>query len=306
MPIPLEIHLERSGKTIDERLDLLFDYFNSNERDLSIGIPKDGYDRLLSDFFKFDKSFEKEIRDEFQIEKSEQLTADTLLDYNIKPRDVLYLLPVNKIKDYCSQHSISIRGKNSVNQILAEFRDRDTVFLENYSLIAKNDINGLKNNGLDIRSEEIGVTFENVTKSILNKMNLDVDDTLRTEINSKSDKADIIIKVSENELLIGECKASKHAKSNFSSIKRQIESYHKHYTKNGYNIRGGFIVAGEFSDDFKEECQTYTDMNLSLIESETLESIFNEYKKLKRSSFPINLFRHGIMVEETVIKALKK
>lgn len=302
----LEIHLERSGKTIAERLELLFNYFNSNERDISIGIPKDGYDRLITEFFSFNKSFEKDIRSEFQIEKTEILTADLLLDYNIKPRDILYLLPSNLIKDYCSKNKISIRGKNSVNQILAEFRDRDTVFLENYTLIAKNDINGLKNNGLEIKSEEIGITFENVTKSILEKMNLNVDEALRTEINSNKEKADIIIKISDNELLIGECKASKHAKSNFSTIKRQIESYHKHYTKNGFNIRGGFIVAGEFSDDFKEECQTYTEMNLSLIESETLESIFNEYKKLKRKDFPINLFRHGMMVEETVIKALKK
>lgn len=302
----LEIHLERSGKTLDERLELLFDYFNANERDISIGIPKDGYDRLISDFFIFYKSFEKEIRSEFQIEKSIALSADLLLDYNIKPRDVLYLLPISVTKEYCSKNKIPSRGKNIVNQILAEFRDRDTVFLENYSLIAKNDINGLKNNGLEIKSEEIGVIFESVTKSILRKMNLDIDDSLRKDINSNKEKADIIIKLSENELLIGECKASKNAYSNFSSIKRQIESYQKHYIKNGFNIRGGFIVTGEFTDDFKDECQTYTEMNLTLIESGTLESIFNEYKKLKRTTFPINLFRHGAMIEETVIKALNK
>ena len=302
----LEIHLERAGKTLDERLDILFDYFNSIEKDSTIGIPKDGYDRLLTDFFKFYKPFEKEIKTEFQIEKTLILNAEFLLEYNIKPRDILYLLPIEITKDYCSQNGISIRGKNIVNQILSEYRDSETVYLENYSLIAKHDINGLKNNGVEINSEEIGITFENVTKSILSKMNLNIDESLRKEINTKKEKADIILKVNDNELLIGECKASKNAYSSFSSIKRQIESYNKHYISTGFMVRGCFIVSGEFSDDFKEDCQTYTDLNLTLIEAETLESIYSEFKKLKRKDFPINLFRHGVMAEDTVIKALQK
>ena len=75
----LEIHLERTGRTLAERINILFDYFNENERDPTIGMAKDGFDRLISDLKNFDKRFEELTKSKFELETSIPFNADVLI-----------------------------------------------------------------------------------------------------------------------------------------------------------------------------------------------------------------------------------
>ncbi len=54
--------------------------------------------------------------------------------------------------------------------------DGKNIYIENYVLIATNDINGLKNNGIEIKSKDIGLAFENTTKVIFKRLSLNVNE----------------------------------------------------------------------------------------------------------------------------------
>ncbi|GAG84512.1 unnamed protein product [marine sediment metagenome] len=88
---------------------------------------------------------EKLVRIEFEIESKVELISETLLDYNIYPKDILYLIPLDDLKSFCVDNNISYRGKNIINCILSNYRESENIYIENYVLIANNDINGLKN-----------------------------------------------------------------------------------------------------------------------------------------------------------------
>jgi hypothetical protein len=262
----LEIHLPSYGRTVDERIDHLIAHFKNLDKDKNIGISKDGFEKMLFDLRKI-KNMEKLVRTEFEIEPKVELASETLLDYNIRPKDILYLIPLGDLKSFCSNKNISYWGKNIINCILSSYRESENIYIENYVLIANNDINGLKNNGIEIRSKDIGLVFENTTKAIFKRLGLNVNEELRKSINSKRDKADIII---------------------------------------GFNINGIMIVSGCFTDDFIHECNTFYDFKVTLIEAQTLVNIYEEFKQSKLNIFPVTLFRHGLLQEDVIVKALKK
>ncbi|GAJ16405.1 unnamed protein product, partial [marine sediment metagenome] len=97
---------------------------------------------------------------------------------------------------------ISYRGKNIVNCILSSYRDSENIHIENYVLIANNDINGLKNNGIELKSKDIGWVFENTTKAIFKRLSLNVNEELKKRIDSKRDKADIILDLDKQDIII--------------------------------------------------------------------------------------------------------
>ncbi len=66
------------------------------------------------------------------------------------------------------------------------------------------------------------------------------------------------------------------------------------------------IVSGCFTDDFIHECNTFYDFKVTLIEAQTLVSIYEEFKQSKLNVFPVTLFRHGLFQEDVIVKALKK
>ena len=301
----LEIHLASYGRTIDERIDNLIAHFNSLDQDKNIGISRDGFERMLLDLRKI-KNMEKLVRTEFEIEPKVELTSETLLDYNIRPKDILYLIPLDDLKSFCIDRNISYRRKNIINCILSSYRDSENIYIENYVLIATNDINGLKNNGIEIKSKDIGLTFENTTKAIFKRLSLNVNEELKKRINSKRDKADIILDLGKQEIIILECKSSKKEYSKFTSVIRQVKSYAQIYSRNGFKIKGIIIVSGCFTDDFIHECNTFYDLKVTLIEAQTLINIYEEFKQSKLNVFPVTLFRHGLLQEDVIIKALKK
>lgn len=301
----LEIHLASYGRTIDERIDNLIAHFNNLDQDKNIGISRDGFEKMLLDLKEI-KNMEKLVRTEFEIEPKVELTSETLLDYNIRPKDILYLIPLDDLKSFCIEKNISYRGKNIINCILSSYRDSENIYIENYVLIATNDINGLKNNGIEIKSKDIGLVFENTTKAIFKRLSLNVNEELKKRINSKRDKADIILDLGNQEIIIIECKSSKREYSKFTSVIRQVKSYAQIYSRNGFNIKGIIIVSGCFTDDFIHECNTFYDLKVTLIEAQTLVNIYEEFKQSKLNVFPVTLFRHGLLQEDLIVKALKK
>jgi len=301
----LEIHLASYGKTVDERIDHLIAHFKNLDKDKNIGISRDGFERILLDLRKI-KNMEKLVRTEFEIEPKVELTSETLLDYNIRPKDILYLIPLDDLKSFCIDKNISYRGKNIINCILSGYRDSENIYIENYVLIATNDINGLKNNGIEIKSKDIGLAFENTTKAIFKRLSLNVNEELKKRINSKRNKADIILDLGNQEIIIIECKSSKKEYSKFTSVIRQVKSYAQIYSRNGFNIKGIIIVSGGFTDDFIHECNTFYDLKVTLIEAQTLVNIYEEFKQSKLNVFPVTLFRHGLLQEDVIVKALKK
>jgi len=301
----LEIHLASYGKTVDERIERLIAYFKNLDKDVNIGISRDGFERMLLDLRKI-KNLEKLVRTEFEIEQKVELNSETLLDYNIRPKDILYLIPLDELKSFCANRKISYRGKNIINCILASYRESENIYIENYVLIANNDINGLKNNGIEIKSKDIGLAFENTTKAIFKRLSLNVNEELKKRINSKRDKADIILDLGNQEIMIVECKSTKNQYSKFTSVIRQMKSYAQLYKRNGFNIKGIIIVSSCFTDDFIHECDTFYDLHVTLIEATTLINIYEEFKQSKLNVFPVKLFRHGLLQEDVILKALKK
>ena len=160
--------------------------------------------------------------------------------------------------------------------------------------------------GMVLKSKDIGWVFENTTKAIFNRLSLNVNEELKKRINSKRDKADIILDLGKQEIIILECKSSKREYSKFTSVIRQVKSYAQIYIRNGFNIKGIIIVSGCFTDDFIHECNTFYDLQVTLIEAQTLVNIYEEFKQSKLNVFPVTLFRHGLLQEDVIIKALKK
>ena len=119
----LEIHLTSMGRTMADRISNLVSYFKEQDSDSNIGISRDGYEKMIRDLIYFNGGIESQIREEFQIQKNVKLSAENLLDYSIRPRDILYLLPNNRVMNFCAHKDLSTRGKNKINVILGNYRN---------------------------------------------------------------------------------------------------------------------------------------------------------------------------------------
>ena len=304
----LKIEERIKGTTLEMKLESLIEYFDEKEHDGSISISMSGYDKLLGEIGKEFKTLKKRIRQEFELQEEEVMSAKFLMDFNIKPMDILYLLEDQEIKDFCKKKEISIRG-NEVLNILAEYKDVENLYIENYVNIGYRNYNALVENGLNIKEAELGLKFEDVTKTIFKKIGFDVDDTLRNKLNTSKDKVDIIIRVAESELIIVECKSVKEKGYNkYSAVSRQVKSYKDLAEKNDFTVKKIFIVAPEFTDDFVNECGLDYELNLSLLSADTLLEIFNVHtENATGKALPISLLMRDVLIDkERVLKALRK
>jgi len=303
----LRIEEKIKGASLEAKIENLLEFFKSRERDGALTISVNGYEKLLADIKNHIPKLNKLVREEFELQEENVLKAKFLLSYNIRPSDVLYLLSDEEVKGFCDAHSISIRG-NEVKNILDEYKDVENLFIENYELIARRDFNSLQENGLEVKESEIGVKFEEVTKSILKKLGFNVDDELRDSINTSKDKADIVLNEGDNSIIIIECKSIKERGYNkYSSVSRQVKSYKVNAEKNGYDVMKIFIVAPEFTDDFINDCTLDYESNLSLISADTLIEIYNVFKEYEHKSLPISLLMRDVLIDkERVLKSLEK
>jgi hypothetical protein len=294
------------GSTLNEKIDSLIQYFDSVEKDEKVGISLDGYEKLLTELNKSLPALNKKIKDHFELQEEFVLKGDFLLDFNIKPRDILDLIEKVDLEKFKKENGVKLRGEDILN-ILDHYKDVENLYLENYENVAYRDYNLLKENGIQIKESELGLKFEELTKVILKGLGFNIDEKLKQELNTTKDMMDILINLGKQEIIIVECKTSKESGYNkFSSVSRQLKSYQNLALKNNLRIVKILLIAPEFSDDFVTDCEMDVEMNLSLLTASTLLNIFDAFKTSKYQEFPHVLFRDIVINQERIIKALSK
>lgn len=294
------------GSVLDDKISSLIQHFENVERDEKVGISLDGFDKLLTELNQSLPKLNKQIKEQFQLQDEFVLRANFLLDYNIKPRDILDLLVKQDLTKFIKDNGIKQRGDDILN-ILEHYKDVENLYLENYENVAYRNLNLLKENGITVKESELGVKFEELTKVILKGLGFNVDESFKNKLNTKKDMMDILLNLGNNEIIIVECKTSKERGYNkFSSVSRQLKSYQNLALKNDLRIVKILLVAPEFSDDFVTDCEMDTEMNLSLITASTLSNISDAFKTSKFTEFPHVLFRDIVIDEARILKALSK
>ena len=294
------------GNTLDDKIRSLIQHFENVERDEKVGISLDGFDKLLSEINVSLPKLNVQMKNQFELQNEFVLKADFLLDYNIKPRDVLDLIEKKDITKFIKENGIKQRGDDLLN-ILEHYKDVENLYLENYENVAYRNLNLLKENGIKIKESELGLKFEDLTQIIFKFLGFNVDDIFKKKLNTKKDMIDILLNLGNNEIIIVECKTIKERGYNkFSSVSRQLISYQNLALKNDLRIVKILLVAPEFSDDFVTDCEMDTKMNLSLITASTLSNISDAFKTSKYTEFPHVLFRDIVINEERILKALSK
>ncbi|MGJ8739216.1 hypothetical protein [Zobellia laminariae] len=294
------------GSTLDDKIQSLIEHFENTERDEKVGISLDGFDKLLTELNLSLPKVNKDIKNQFELQDEFVLKADFLLDYNIKPRDILDLLVKQDLSKFIKDNGIKQRGDDILN-ILEHYKDVENLYLENYENVGFRNLNLLKENGIIVKESELGIKFEDLTKVIFTGLGFNVDETLKTQLNTKKDMMDILLNLGNDEIIIVECKTSKERGYNkFSSVSRQLKSYQNVALKNDLRIVKILLIAPEFSDDFVTDCEMDTEMNLSLITASTLSKILEVFKNSKYTEFPHVLFRDIVINEDRILKALSK
>ena len=294
------------GSTLDDKISSLIKYFENVESDEKVGISLDGFDKLLVELNQSLPKLNKQIKDQFEFQNEFVLKADFLLDYNIKPRDILDLIIKQDLTKFIKDNEIKQRGDDILN-ILEHYKDVENLYLENYENVAYRNLNLLKENGITVKESELGVKFEELTSVIFKGIGFNVDDKFKNQLNTKKDMMDILLNLGNKEIIIVECKTNKERGYNkFSSVSRQLKSYQNLALKNDLRIVKILLVAPEFSDDFVTDCEMDTEMNLSLITASALSKIFEAFKTSKYQEFPHVLFRDIVIDEKRILKALSK
>lgn len=297
------------GANLDEKIASLITYFEGVEKDDRVGISHDGYEKLLLDLGESMPALNKVIKDTFELQDENVMNHEYLLDYNLKPRDILELLSNVELEEFAKSREIKTRG-DIVSNIHAAYRNSENIYIENYENIGCRNLQALKENGINIKEADLGVKFEDITRSIFGKLGFNVDEKLRKKINTAKDKIDITINLGNNDLIIVECKSLKESGYNkFSSISRQLKAYKNliENQKEGYKIAKILVVAPDFSDDFVTDCREDCELNISLVSASSLVKILEGFKKTSLKEFPYNLFMKDVLIQEDVIlKAISK
>lgn len=294
------------GSTLEEKISSLVEYFENVEKDEKVGISIDGFDKMLTELNTSLPALNKLLKNKFELQDEFVMKADFLLDYNIKPRDILDLIVKTDLSNFIKDNGIKQRGDDIAN-IMEHYKDAENLYLENYANVAYRDLNLLKENGIAIKESELGLKFEELTKVIFSNLGFNVDEKSKQKLNTNKDMIDILLNLGNNEVIIVECKTSKEKGYNkFSSVSRQLKSYQKLALHNDLRIIKILLIAPEFSDDFVTDCEMDTEMNLSLITASTLLKIVDVFKTSKYQVFPHVLFRDIIINEERILKALNK
>ena len=294
------------GGTLDDKIESLIEYFENIEKDENIQISLDGFEKMLFELNESIPKLNKEIRSQFEIQDEFVLNADLLLDYNIKPRDILDLVGKDDFKNFILNNGIKQRGDDILNT-LENYKDAENLYLENYEKVAYRDLKTLKENGISVKESELGIKFEDLTRKIFIELGFNVDEELRKSLNTKKDLIDILLHLDNGDVIIIECKTSKERGYNkFSSVSRQLKSYKSVTEKNNIRVSKILLIAPEFSDDFITDCEMNMELNLSLITASALSKIFEAFKTSKYTEFPHVLFRDIVINEDRIIKALSK
>lgn len=304
----LGISTALKGSTLEDKITSLITYFENREKDEKVGISIDGYEKLLIELNEILPELNNQIKEAFELQDEFVLKSEFLLDYNIKPRDILDLISEKDIALFCTERDIKSRG-NKILNILDHYKDAENLYLENYENIGFRKFSELKENGIIIKESELGIKFEELTKNLLIKLGLNVDEKLRRKLNTRKDKIDIVINLENNELIIIECKTIKESGYNkFSSVSRQLKAYNELAQRNNFKVRKSLLIAPDFSDEFVEDCELDVELDLSLMTASSLMKIYEGFKKsTKYKQFPYKLLMRDVLINsDRIIKAIGK
>jgi hypothetical protein len=301
IPAPLK------GVTLEEKVENIITYFQELEKDDKVNISIEGYEKLLMDIHESIENCRKHIDNTFEFPEDMAIDNKTLLDYNIKPRDLLETIPNEELKEFAISRNIKTRG-DLIKNILEAYKDTENLLIENYEAIGYRDLAHLKENRIIIKESELGLKFEEITRLILTRLGFNVDEKLKKSINTTKDKADILLNLGNNSVIIIECKTVKESGYNkFSSVSKQIKAYVNLAKSNGLNVVKSLLIAPEFSDDFINECDLEFEINLSLITASSLVKILNGFKESRLETFPYKLLMKDVLIkEDRILKAIRK
>ena len=303
----LKISPPLKGATLEDKISNLIKYFENVEKDEKVSISINGYEKLLREVGEMIPELNFQVKNVFELQEEKVLVSHYLLDLNIKPRDILEIVPESELEKFSKLMEIKTRG-DIINNILDAYKDAENLYLENYENIGFRDLHQLKDNGILIKESELGIKFEDLTKIIFKRLGFNVDEKLRKKLNTSKDKIDIVLNLGNNDLIIIECKTIKESGYNkFSSVSRQIKSYTKLAERKEYKVVKALLIAPDFSDDFINDCGLDYEINLSLIKASTLLNILDGFKKTKHKQFPHNLLLKDVLIqEERILKAIGK
>ena len=297
----LDINTDKLGTTLDERIQLIVSSLaNSTEKEFD-SLSASGFKELLRTLEEHFPTIIKVVKSQFELEENEVVDTDKLRSLSITPYDILYLLSNDEIKTVRDSMSLPKRG-NPRFSILECFANATDKLIDNYDVLAKRDVNMLRDVGAEVAEADIGVKFEEVTKAIFELLDLNVDEDVRKEINTSKDKADIIISLSDDDIIIGEaktCKSGDFAK--YSVTSRQVKAYVNRAENLGKRVAQVLIIAPSFSDDFIESAEMDTEINISLLEAKGLKLILDGFKSKRNPKFSAKLLTKGGLLKAELI-----
>jgi hypothetical protein len=303
----LEIELDRTGRTLEEKVDNLVKYYNDEEKDDTTSLSRDGFEKLLQQLKEFDPKINNRIREEFELQHEDVMSSELLADYNIGPRDVIYLNRREALVEFCKKNGIKSRG-NVVSNIINSFRNIHDLYLENFECVGCRDLQSLKEKGLSIKESELGVLYEKLTKDMFQKLGFNVDEKLRRQISTAKAKIDILLNLGGKNVIIVECKTVKDKDYNkYTAVSRQLKSYESLCKKKGYHVNRAVIVANEFTEDFISECEYDYELGISLITSSGLVAIHEGLKESPLSELPHRLLlKDGVLNAQRIVNVLNR
>lgn len=303
----LNIDLPKMGRSLDERVYILLDYLRNQEKEDTTSLSKDGMAKLLSLLVGFKPNLNEIVKKEFEIQNDDVMNVGLLNDYNIGPRDLLYLIPKTDLTEFCKINKINSRG-NQISHVINSFRNVQDLYLDNFVEIGCRDLNTLKDKGLIVKESELGLLYEKVTKDIFHKLGFNVDETLKKKLNNARSKMDILINIGSKDVIIVECKTTKDKDYNkYTAVSRQLKSYETLCKKNGHHVNQVVIVSNDFTEDFISECEYDLDLSISLITSMDLIKIHEGLKESNYDELPIRLLlKDGVLSGDRIVKALNR
>lgn len=301
----LEIDTDKLGATLDERVHLIISSLASATEKEFDALSASGFKELLKTLEEHFPTIIKVIKSQFELEENELIDTEKLRALSITPYDVLYLLSNEEIKTVRDSMGLSKRG-NPRFAILECFANATDKLIDNYDALARRDVNALREVGSEVAEADIGIKFEEVTKAIFELLDLNIDEDVRKEINTAKDKADIIISVSADDIIIGEaktCKSGDFAK--YSTTSRQVKAYVSRAEALGKRVAQVLIIAPSFSDDFIESAEMDTEVNISLLEAKGLKLILDAFKSKRSPKFSAKLLtKGGLLKAELIAKTI--
>ncbi|WP_064663641.1 hypothetical protein [Pseudoalteromonas sp. MQS005] len=299
----LEIDTDKLGITLDERISLILSSLSGATEKEFDSLSASGFKQLLKTLEEHFPTMQAVLKDAFELEANEIIDTEKLRALSITPHDILYLLSNDEVREVRDSMRLSKRG-NARFAILESFANATDKLIENYDALARRDINALREAGADVTEADIGVKFEEVTKAIFELLELNIDEDLRKDLNTTKDKADIVISLSDNDIIIGEAKTCKNGDfAKYSTTSRQVKAYVTRAENQGKRVAQVLIIAPSFSGDFIESAEMDTEVNISLLEAHGLKLILDAYKSKRNPSFaPKLLTKGGLLKAELIAK----